>query len=119
MSPKSQKWTDITKAEMKKFLGLILLMGQVRKENLKDYWSTDPTIATPVFLQTMSRNQFQAIWQAWHFIDNSQLKTDSSRLFKIETDYEYLLQKFRSVYSAEQELSLDERMIPWMGRLIF
>jgi hypothetical protein len=61
MSPKSLKWTDITKTEMKKFLGLILLVGQVRKDNLKDYWSTDPTIATPVFSQTMSRNRFDAI----------------------------------------------------------
>jgi hypothetical protein len=56
----------------------------------------------------MSRNHFKAIWPAWHFNDNSQLKTDSSRLFKIETVYEYLLQKFRSMYSPEQELSLDE-----------
>jgi hypothetical protein len=104
---------------MKKFLGLILLMGQVRKGNLKDYWSTDPTMATPVFPQTMSRNHFEAIWQAWHFNDNSQIKTDSSRLFKIETVYEYLLQKFRSVYSPEQELSLGEGMIPWRGRLRF
>jgi hypothetical protein len=78
MSPKSLKWTDIIKSEMKKFLGLILLMGQVWKDNLKDYWSTYPTIATPVFSQTMSRNHFEAIWQAWHFNDNSQLKTDSS-----------------------------------------
>jgi hypothetical protein len=119
ISPKSLKWTDITKSEMKKFLGLILLMGQVRKDNLKDYWSTDPTIAMPVFSQTMSRNNFEAIWQVWHFNDNSQLKTDSARLFKIETVYEYLLQKFRSVYSPEKELSLDEGMIPWSGCLKF
>jgi hypothetical protein len=46
--PKFLKWTDITNAEMKKFLGLILLMGQVRKDNVKHYWSTDPTIATPI-----------------------------------------------------------------------
>jgi hypothetical protein len=119
MSLKSQKWTDITKSEMKKFVGLILLMGQVRTDNLKDYWFTDPTIATPVFSQTMSRNRFEAIWQAWHFSGNSQIKTDSSRLFKIETVYEYLLQKFRSVYSPEQELSLDEGMIPWRGCVRF
>jgi hypothetical protein len=119
MSPKSLKRTDITKSEMKKFLGLTLLMGQVRKDNLKDYWSTDPAIATPVFSQTMSRNRFEAIWQAWHFNDNSQLQTDSSTLFKTETLYEYLLQKFRSMYSPEQELSLDVGMIPWRGRLRF
>jgi hypothetical protein len=115
MSPKSLKWTDISKSEMKKFLGLILLMSQVRKDNLEDYWSTDPTIAAPVFSRTMSRNRFEAIWQAWHFDDNSQLKTDSFRLFKIETVYEYLFQKFRSMYGPEQELSLDEGMIPWRG----
>jgi hypothetical protein len=92
-------------------------MGQVQKDNVKDYWSRDPTITTPIFSQTMSRNHFKAIWQAWHFIDNSQLKNDSPRLFKIEPVYEYILQKFRSVYSPGQELSLDEGMIPWRGRL--
>ena len=29
------------------------------------------------------------------------------------------LQKFRAVYSPKQELSLDEAMIPWRGRLAF
>jgi len=28
-------------------------MGQVRKENIRDYWSTDPTISTPIFLTTL------------------------------------------------------------------
>jgi hypothetical protein len=58
--------------EMRKFMGLIVLMGQVRKESVRDYWSTDPTIPTPIFPQTMSRNRFESIWQAWHFSDNSQ-----------------------------------------------
>ena len=33
--------------------------------------------------------------------------------------YEYFVQKFRSVYSPNQELSLDEAMIPWQGCLKF
>jgi len=33
--------------------------------------------------------------------------------------YEYFVQKFRSVYSPKQELSLDEAMIPWWGHLKF
>jgi len=41
------------------------------------------------------------------------------RLFKIWPVYEYFVQKFRSVYSPKQELSLDEAMTPWWGRLKF
>ena len=29
------------------------------------------------------------------------------------------MQKFRSVYSPKKELSLDEAMVPWQGRLKF
>jgi len=119
VSPKTLKWSDITPEEMRKFWGLIILMGQVRRENIRDYWSTDPTISTPIFPHTMSRNRFESIWQAWHFSDNRQQKHGSGRLFKIWPVHEYSVQKFRSVYSPKQELSLDEAMIPWRGRLKF
>ena len=33
--------------------------------------------------------------------------------------YAYFVQKFRSVYSPKQEMSLDEAMIPWQGHLKF
>ena len=61
---KTLKWSCITPEEMRKFLGLIILMGQVRKESVRDYWSTDPTISTPIFSRTMSRNCFESICQA-------------------------------------------------------
>jgi len=64
-------------------------MGQVRKENIKDYWSTHPTISMPIFLHTMSRNHFESIWLAWHFSDNSQQAQDSRQLFKIWSMYKY------------------------------
>jgi hypothetical protein len=118
MLPKTLKWLNITPKEMK-FMGLIVLMGQVRKESVRDYWSTDPTISTPIFLQTLSRNRFESIWQARHFSDNSQQTKDSGCHFKIFPVYEYFGQKFKSVYSPKQELSLYEPMIPWWGRLAF
>ena len=87
-------------------MGLLVLMGQFRKESVRDYWSKDPTISTPIFAQTMSRNRFEYIWQAWNFSENSLQTKHSGRLFKIFPVYEYFVQKFKSVYSPKQELSL-------------
>jgi len=83
------------------------------------YWSTDPTISTPIFPRTMSTNRNESIWQASNFTDNSQQTQDSTRRFKICPVYEYSVQKCRSAYSPKQELSLDNAMIPWRGRLKF
>ena len=78
------------------------------KENIRDYWSTDPTISTPIFPHTESRKRSESIWQAWHVSDNSQQTQD------IWPAYEYFVQKFRPVYSRKQEA-----MVPWWGRLKF
>jgi len=86
--PKTLKWANITLEEMRKYLGLITLMGQVRKENIRDYWSIDPTISTPIFRHIMIRNHFESIWQVWNFSDNSQQTHDSWPM------YEYFVQKF-------------------------
>jgi len=112
-------WSNITPEEMRKFWGPIILMGHVRRESIRDNWSTDPTNSTPIFPHTMSSNHFESIWHAWHFSDNRQQTQDTRLLFKIWPVYEYFVQKFRSVYSPKQELSLDEAMIPCRGRLKF
>jgi hypothetical protein len=75
------KWSNIIPEEMRKFLGLIILMGQVRKE--RDYWSNDPTISTSIFPNTMSRKRFESIWQNWHFSDNSQQTHESGQLLTL------------------------------------
>jgi hypothetical protein len=37
MLPKTLKWSNTTPKEMRKFMGIIVLMGQVRKESVRDY----------------------------------------------------------------------------------
>jgi hypothetical protein len=97
---------------MRKILGLIILMGQVRKDNTGNYWPTNPTISTPIFPHPMNRNPFESILQDWHFSDNCKQTQDAGRLFKIRPVYEYFLQKFMSVYSPMQQMSLYKATIP-------
>lgn len=118
-SPKALKWSDVTTSDMKKCIGLIILMGQIRKDSIKEYWSTDPYLETPVFGKTLSRSRFEDIWTVLHFNNNENKTDDSGRLFKVQPVLDYLLKKFKSVYTPHREISLDEAMMPWRGRLRF
>ena len=61
----SQKGTttrvDMNEEEMRSFLGIHLAMGLVQLPSLKDYWSTNPLLATPGIVKGMSRNRFRSI----------------------------------------------------------
>ena len=119
-SKKSVKWKDISVLEMKKFIGLILMMGKVQKDTRDEYWTTDPGCATPIFSQIMSRDRFRQIWKSWHFCDNLTLiNANNGRLAKIQPVLDYFIPKFLNVYKPRQQLSLDESIIPWRGRLSF
>jgi hypothetical protein len=58
LPPEMLMWSNNTTSEAKEFLDLIILTVQVGKENMKDYWSTNPTICMPVFLPDHEQKQF-------------------------------------------------------------
>ncbi|XP_037935156.1 piggyBac transposable element-derived protein 4 [Teleopsis dalmanni] len=115
---KSVKWKDVNVVDLKQMLGLLLLMGRVRKDTRDEYWSTDKTIQTPIFAEIMSRDRFRLIWYAWHFSNNDD-RDGRDRLKKIRPILSYFTNKFQEVYKPERELSLDESIMPWRGRLSF
>ena len=43
------KWTDVAVPELKKFVGLVILMVIIHKPSLPDYWSSDDMYWTPIF----------------------------------------------------------------------
>ncbi|XP_015768026.1 PREDICTED: piggyBac transposable element-derived protein 5-like [Acropora digitifera] len=55
-----------TSGEIKAFLALIVAMGLVNQEDIRDYWSTDEVLSTPFFSQIMSRDKFMNILSFFH-----------------------------------------------------
>ena len=115
---KSQRWTATDTTELKKFLGLVFLMGLVKKPLIEDYWSTDPIFATPAVNNVMPRDRFELLLKFWHFCDNSQA-VDGDRLYKLKFICDKLLAAFQDVYYPSKQLSIDEAMVLWRGRLVF
>ena len=70
----------------------------------------------------MPRNRFQSILMFLHFADNSQYNVnypDRDRLFKVRPIVDFLVSKFKMVYTPEVNVSIDEELLLWKGRLGF
>ena len=74
-----------------------------QKSTMKGYRSTDPTLATPQRAEIILRQN----GKPGTSVITANKKNYSPRLFNIKLISAYLLQKFQSVYSAGQKLSLD------------
>lgn len=53
------KWEKVERAEMKKFLALVLLMGIVHLPEIEMYWSKKILYNIPIFHSVMARNRFE------------------------------------------------------------
>lgn len=119
---RARYWNDVTIEEMKKFLALHFLTGIVQKPEINQYWSTNPLLKTSVFNQVMSRNRFQVILDFLHFNDNSHYDPNDpnrDRLYKVRPLIDHLVSKFKSVYTPSRDISIDEELMLWKGRLHF
>ncbi|KAM3857245.1 piggyBac transposable element-derived protein 4-like [Diretmus argenteus] len=111
-------WKPLTVGELKRFLGLLFLTGLIRKPSLAEYWSLNTALETPYFRATMPRNRFQLIWRFLHFSDNREVDA-ADRLHKVRPVLDLLLANFRGMFQPSQNISLDEGMMAWRGRLRF
>ena len=93
-----KRWVNTTNTKMKTFIGLLFIMGLVKKSRLAKYWSTDPIIATPFFNQIMPRDRFELLLRCWHFCNND-LALDDDRLFKLKDICNALLDRFQALHS--------------------
>lgn len=112
------KWTPTNAEEMKKFFGLTIWMGLVRLGSLPDYWATKGIYRLDLPRSIMSRNRFQLLLSMLHFNNNEEIQP-GDRLAKIQRLIDILQRKYQEFLSPEEDIVIDETLVPWRGRLIF
>lgn len=109
------RWKDVTTEELKIFFGLLFHMGMIRMNRINDYWKTHYLFPQNIFAPYMSRNRFLLLLRVLNFDNNK----EDDNLRKIRTLIEFFNSTMESVYDPGKELSLDESMVHWRGRLRF
>ena len=112
----------ITRQEIEIFFGLVYLMGLYSLPVIADYWrKTECLYDFPIFRAAMSRNRFLIILRTLHFARN-EMEGESKPLdplYKIRPLLDMFLSKLKEIYSPGKDLSIDESMLLWRGRLSF
>ena len=62
------RWTDITIADMKAFMGIFLAVGLVELPKFHDYWGRDAVYALPWYSNIMPRDRFLKILACLHHL---------------------------------------------------
>lgn len=105
-----KKWKDTTMEEMYCFLAVTLLMPQVKKQKMNDYWSSDIFLSTPIFSQILKRDRYLLLLRMLHFSDNNNVDK-KDKLFKLRIVIDHLRTAYKRAMHPFQNLSIDEIML--------
>ena len=84
---------------------------------MEHYWGSSSIYKIPLFSNIMSCNRFQLLLRFWHFSDNEAIK--KRRLNKVKLLLDHLNDTMKEIYIPDKDLSFDEAMMLWRGRLVF
>ena len=117
---KYEKWSKITRAELKAYLGFQIKMSINRLPSIDDYWSTNVNLRYAPVADRISRDRFRDLQRYLHFVNNDNLvprgQKGYDRLGKVRPVLEYVTARCREVYMPQKEVAVDEAMIKFQGR---
>ena len=113
----SKNWPNlnVTKKEIKVFLGILIVSGYNPLGSKRDYWSTGDDLRNKAIYDAMRRDRFEVIMKCLHFKDNDTLNKND-KYSKIRPLLDYLQGKFLEHFFPSQKISHDEAMIEYFGR---
>lgn len=110
-------WVDTNANEIHMFIALVMWMGLDRKPSLKDYWRKNPLYVNNIS-KHMSRNRFELLLRMFYLANNEECPPNDC-LHKIQSLIDILNSKFQRAMIPEENICIDETMIPFRGKLSF
>ncbi len=121
LSRKSPKiiFRDTDAIEMCKFFGLSLLMAQCKFPTIRNAFSKHPLYFHPIFPATMSGRRYQILLRTFNCHTPFRENEKQDKLVKVNRLVTALIDCFNAAYTPSQNLSLDESLLLFRGRLSF
>ncbi|KAI5639216.1 transposase IS4 domain-containing protein [Phthorimaea operculella] len=115
------KWKETTVDELMRFFAVLNYMSICYRARIDEYWMGG-VLEMPEFRAIMGRDRFLHILRFLHFVDNEELSPVGQtryqrKIEKIAPILDHCNAKFAEMYVPQRELSLDESLLLWKGRL--
>jgi hypothetical protein len=111
--------TDITPAEARAYVGIMILLGLSPPHSLRTPWKCESTFRNDIISSAMSYSRFVHINDNFHLVDNATLPPPDTIAYKtgrIAPLLNALKHRCRTVYKAEtRQLAVDEGSMGWKG----
>jgi YD repeat-containing protein len=105
----------VNSEEIRAFLAILILSGYVPLSRRRMFWEQSPDVHNEDVTSLMARDRFEEIMRYLHFADNSTLDA-SDKFAKLRPLFVHMNTAFVAAFCREQNLSIDESMVPYYGR---
>jgi hypothetical protein len=105
---------ELSPDELRIFFAILFTSGYATLPSKRMYWETSPDVRNEAISNAMSRNRFEDILRNFHIANNDTLDPldKFSKLRPLITD---LNKRFLQHFPIQQQLSIDESMVPYFG----
>ena len=114
-------WRETDAEEVKAFFALNILFGIKQLPEVYSYWSRNQLLGVPEVQKIFPRNRFAKISQYLHLNDKRRElprgHANHDKLFKVRPLLDSVVEAIKSEYRPSKNVSIDEAMIPFKGRL--
>ena len=114
----SYKWHRCNLTEMAHYLGLLVFFGLLVCGDVRQYWRRGFFMAMPIVASLMTRDAFLAMDRYFHVFNRRAIpRGNQDKLILVRPLMEYLQDRCRMLVVPSKNLSLDEGLLAYKGRL--